>query len=394
VTVDSVTPAAQGWSGSQDGYPWLARLSLSGWSGGPTVVVKTQRPADHWRRSDTTVREQAALTFLGDRGCTVAPRLLAVDGQLGFVVLEDLGRGHSVEDALVGADPAVARRALLGHAYALAEMQAASVGGSEDFYARVNDPGIVSAHDRVSVQVMAFHRRWARLRKVVAACAFLPTPDRAEAEVADIIGWLDGAGPLLALSNGDFMPQNSRLCASAGYGSVGSGSVGSGSVGSGASVRLLDFEGATFQHALLDAAQLRIPYAAAPVWGTLPHDVATEAERVYRDRLGLTCPLVQDDAVFQTGMATAIAAWSVVRLTRLAEVDQRPTRTEAFGWRETGQLTHLLHAAVAAATSAGCLPNLRSWLGGVAYALERRWADLPQREPYYPAFRALDYSNR
>lgn len=371
VRVSRVEPAALGWSAAFGEYPWLARLRLSGWPGGTSVIVKTQRPADHWRGSDTTIRERAALRLLERVGCQSAPRLVAVDDELGFVVLEDLGPGPAVEDVLLGADRETAVQAFLAHAAALAEMHAATVGYADWFYAQFDETEVdgtdVDANlDRVCVQVMPFRQRWARLRSLTDARPELPNADKAEPDIGRMLSWLDGAGPLLALSNGDFMPQNSRT----------------GALG----VRLLDFEGAAFQHALLDAAHLRIPYAAAPAWGRLPSDVVRSGERTYRTRLAQVRPQAADDHIYEQGMAAATATWAVNRLTRLARLEERD-RPHPLGFSKRGQMLDLLQTAIDSCTAARTLPGLRGWFEGVALNLRRRWPELPDQQDYYPAFR-------
>src|SRR5512138_998139 len=72
--------------------------------GGPgTVIVKTHEPgfADHW------ARESAALTVLRGRGLPV-PDLIAVVDEPPLVVLEVLGAGPSLADALLGRSAATA----------------------------------------------------------------------------------------------------------------------------------------------------------------------------------------------------------------------------------------------------------------------------------------------
>ncbi|HET9872203.1 MAG TPA: hypothetical protein VFP89_06355 [Propionibacteriaceae bacterium] len=365
VRVERVEPAAEGFSPSLSSYPWLARLVLAGWDDGRTVIVKTQRPADHWRGTDTTLREHAALDLLAELSCPVAPRLVAIDDELGLVLLEDLGRGPAVEDILVGSDRGAAVRAVLGHARALATMQAATAGQVERFYGRVGH-GLTSADDRVCVQVMPFRRRWERLRAAVAATG-LPAVDECAPDAVAMFDWLDQAGSLLALTNGDFMPQNSRVASSG--------------------VRLLDFEGAGFQHLLLDAVHLRVPFAAAPCWSRLPRDVADLAERTYRSALLPAFPSMADDRNYQTGVAMATAAWGVVRLTRLPDVQESGHRLEPTGWTERGQLLQLMVTAAESAAASKVLPRFRGWLEAAVATLERRWSTAGGGEPYYPAFR-------
>ena len=176
VRVTARQPVAQGWSATGQDFPWLARLRLEDWPSAPSVVVKTQRPHDHWRGTDTIMRERAALLLLQQLGCTVAPRLLAAEHDVGFVVLEDLGAGPAVEDVLVGDDRPAAIRAYLAHALALADLQSATVGHADSFYERL-PASVDPALDRVSVQVMPLRERWGRLRGLIAArTRRLPAP--------------------------------------------------------------------------------------------------------------------------------------------------------------------------------------------------------------------------
>jgi aminoglycoside/choline kinase family phosphotransferase len=329
------------------------------------VIVKTQRPDDHWRGTDTTVRERAALEFLAERNCDAAPQLLVRDDRLGIVVLEDLGAGPAVEDVLVGTDPDAARSAVLAHATALARMQAATVGQPDAFYRRLE--GVDRRLDRVCVQVMPFQQRWGRLKALAGVRPELPDVGPAEPDIESILSWLDQAGSMLALSNGDFMPQNSKLADGR--------------------VRLLDFEGATFQHALLDAAHLRIPYAAAPAWSRLPAEVSARAEQAYRAELVGACPEVGDDESYQRGIAASAAAWSVNRLTRLAGLEERD-RPHPLGYSRRGQMLDLLQTAIDACRAADTLPGLRGWFEATLEALRRRWPGLPDQQAVYPAFRS------
>jgi len=213
--------------------------------------------------------------------------------------------------------------------------------------------------------VMPFRERWRRLRALTDARPELPAAARAEDDIERIWRWLDGAGDLLALSNGDFMPQNSRLL--------------------GGAVRLLDFEGAVFQHVLLDAAQLRVPYSAAPAWSRLPPEVSRLAEQAYRERLSYWCPRIGDDQVFAEGMAAATAAWAVNRLTRLERLEERD-RPHPLGYSRRGQMLDLLQTTIDSCAAANTLPDLRAWFEGVSDVLRRRWPEVADAQPCYRAF--------
>jgi hypothetical protein len=171
---------------------------------------------------------------------------------------------------------------------------------------------------------------------------------------------------LLALSSGDLAPQNCRLSAG--------------------SARLLDFEDASYRHILLDAANLRMPFCAAPCWSRLPVDVTDAIETAFRTELGRSCPAILDPRTYATGMAVATAAWTVTRLVRLPKLLARD-EPHPMGFSRRGQLLDTIQCAIAAAAAAGILSGLRAWFEQTACALRRIWPALAPQQPLYPAFR-------
>ena len=72
--------------------------------------------------------ELAALEYLNAMPVPVAPRLVAADAQAGLLLMEDLGPGASLADALLAGDRERARADLASYAEALGAMHAWSMG--------------------------------------------------------------------------------------------------------------------------------------------------------------------------------------------------------------------------------------------------------------------------
>ena len=365
VAIRDPSPVIDGWSARHGEYPGIRRCVVSGLPGRASVIVKTRRPASHARAGNTIARERAALTLLAELGANAGPRVLAHGED--FLVLEDLGRGPAVEDLLVGDDRAAATEALVALATAVGAMQTISWGHEATFRRRVEAAGIDTRADRVTIARSTVADRWATLRELAATGAGLPSTSVADADIEELNARLAEPGPLLALSSGDVAPQNCRL--------------------EDRSLRLLDFEEASYRHALLDVASLRLPFCGAPCWSRLPVEVTDAMEGAVRAELGRSCPEVLDARTYATGMAVATAAWAVTRLVRLpkllAEDEPHP-----MGFSRRGQLLDTIQCAIDAAAVAGALDDLRSWFEQAAVALRRIWPGLPPQQQLYPAFRS------
>jgi hypothetical protein len=329
--------------------------------------VKTRRPDNHWRAGDTTSRERAALAFLEELGSDAGPRVLAHDDALGFVVLEDLGSGSALEDLLVEDDPEAAAAGFVALAKAVGRMHASTRGRQDSFYAHLRGSGVSPQRDRVSLANTPLSEYWATLRLLAGGDDGLPDTATAGSDLDDVLAWMSEPGPMLVLSNGDLAPQNCRL--------------------SSGSARLLDFEAAKFQHALLDAAHLRLPFYGGPCWSRLPAEVSGTAEAAFRHEFGKTCADVLDEKTYTVGMAAATAAWAVTRLVRLPKllaVDE----PHPMGFSRRGQMLDTIQVAIDASTTAGTLPALRAWFEETSASLRRRWPHLPAAQDVYPAFRS------
>ncbi|GAA3453770.1 phosphotransferase family protein [Dactylosporangium matsuzakiense] len=325
-----------GWSARYTQYPRIARRTI----GDParSVIVKTRRPGD------TAGRERAALAFLEAIGSDAGPRLLGYGDD--FEIIEDLGPGDALEDLLVGDDPQAATAGFVAFAEAVGRMHAATRGRADAFYARL--PGVDRRLDRLTLAGATLPQWWSAIEDLSPPAGALD----------GLVAWMAEPGPpMLVLSSGDVAPQNCR---------IGAGRV-----------RLLDFESARFQHALLDAAHLRLPFYGPPCWARIPAGVGAAVESAYRRAAGLG-----DDEAYDTGMAAATAIWAVVRLARLPKL-LAADAPQPMGFSRRGQLLDTLQVAVDAAPA----QPLGIWLTEVIGALRRAWPHLPPRQAVYPAFR-------
>lgn len=144
--------------------------------------------------------------------------------------------------------------------------------------------------------------------------------------------------------------------------------------------RLVDFEGAGYQHFGIDAAMLRFPFAWYGRWALVPEDVQQAMERAYRDALGRPDPSV-DDAIAVGAMA--MAAVRLERLPRIADSTQ-PAETAL---RRRTQIVSTIQVAAQSARQARRFSALSDWLTDLAEAMRHLWPEAREDPAVYPAFR-------
>lgn len=341
--------------------PWAvlrASVDAADGTGVPSsVVVKWLR--DTAARADPrqTLTEEAALRFLADDlGLALAPRVLASAPRPHVLVLEDLAPRVALDQVLRrdGAVPPPA--ALMAFAAALGELNAATAGHADRYYARRRALGPVDPRADREGAVFGSWRETVRLAADFGAAM----PGAAAAEWTAVLDQLADPGPFLALTNGD--PEANNFLVAAGEG------------------RLIDFEFAGYRHALTSAACLHVP---GPGWLTVGDPVASGAQDHYRRALARTVPQAADDRLFGDGLAAACMATAVERLHRLTTLDARPP-----GDPSRPQMISTLESAARAATAHRALPHLTTWSRRVATALRHRWkdadTDLTAHPPYTP----------
>jgi hypothetical protein len=313
-------------------------LVLRATAGDRRVVVKVPLGS-----GDGPVRELAALRL----GLPGAVRLLAECDDPPVLVLEDLGPGPTLADALLGRDPAAAQDALDGWAGTLGTLQAATTGLGDAFAAALAElsplgpPPADSMAGTLAETAGALTRSLPRLGVHPSDAAL------------DELRGIRPGGPGV-LTPGDTCPDNNVRTAS-GY-------------------VLLDFEAAEFRHPAWEAAYLRVPWPTCWCAWALPAAVAERALECWRAAIG---PL---PAGFDADLDRATLAWTFIStgwfLPRILAGTDSTLEPRAPVRR--AMLQHRLTRV----PGTGPLADLAA---EVAAALRREYGDHPL--PYAPAFR-------
>jgi hypothetical protein len=327
--------------------PWaVMRCTLDPATGGPSsVIVKWVRADPAGMRADPRQlgTEAAALIFLAEIGFSRAPRLIGADLAAGVLVMEDLSPREPLDARLRCAGPEACAAELRDYAAALGELGAATAGKAAR-YAAVRTAWGQS--DPAAPGERGVGPDWPAGRALLEREG-LALGAAAERELRAVEAALAEPGPFLALSNGDVQVNN--FLAGAGGG------------------RLIDFEAASFRHALTLGVLIRVP---GPAFVTVASPLNDELEACFRRALAVGVPEAEDDRLFGEGYGAAALAWALDRLSRFARLDRRPP-----GDASRLQLIATLDAAAQVARRRRAWPQLSGWCLGAADWLRRRWPD-------------------
>src|SRR5437763_2997695 len=360
-------------------YSQVSRCTLeaAGSAAPSTVIVRVPRD-DPARSGLARLRnEHAALEFLRSIGSTLAPRFIAGDASAGLLVTEDLGTDPSLLDLLLGDDKGAARQGLLAFARGLGTLHAQTAGRVAAYDERRAQLGPADPDAEDAAVRFRVAESWQHVQDAVERLR-LPHPRGVEHDVAEVVRTFAAPGAYLALSSGDPSPVNCKIAQGA--------------------VRFFDFEGANFRHALIDASVLRYLYpTGGPPW-RLPKDMTDPIERAYREAMARVCPAARDAAAYESGMAAASAAWTILRMVRLPRVEAGPDRNPWLlvppGWSapiptrsRRRQLVAIIETFIASARRVGTFETLATWCESVVEALRARWPEATEEIPLYPALK-------
>jgi len=321
------------------------------------LIVKTfTDPEPGW------VRESAALSVMPPGA--PAPRLVAAGRTPPVVVMEDLGTGTCVADALLGADPAVAADGVVSWAAAIASLHRATLGVREAFRLELHDRarGTHVADSPLAENLDDAGRDLARY------CAELDVevPAGALEQLGGLAtrlgGDCDGAA---ALTPADACPDNN--------------------VRVGDALMLIDFEGAQWRHVAWDVAYLMMPWPSCWCAWRMPDPVAERAVAAYRAAVGLS---YVDSPGFDRDLAAAVAGWALMSTSwflprAMANDTPRPDRVLIAPTRRAIILYRL-----DVARRSPELPALAELAGRLREALVACWGDVALA--LAPAFRPKD----
>lgn len=334
---------------------------------GASVIVKRGRAAGEFRSEATMMRNEiAALGFLTDHTLPFGPRMIAYAAAAGIVVMEDLGDGPSLEDLLFGNDRRAAVDGLIAFGIALGELHAATAGRADAFLAAQGRQSSAQlTWEPVAAFGVGFRSSWLMLRSSVEAHPELPQPAEVEPDINAMLRTLARPSPYLAMTNGDPCPANTRFTSG--------------------TLRFLDFEQATFQHALLDLVALHLPFPACPCWSVLPEEATAPAIHAWRTAFATQHPAVLNDDEYFAGAAAACLAWAILRLVPWIRLDAAD-EPHPVGFTKRAQRIATIDAAVSVARRSGTLPALAEWFAAFSSALKDRWSGTPMMQTVAPAF--------
>ena len=313
----------------------------------------------------TLFNDWAALQFLSQAvpdGAPV-PRFYAGDRTRGLFIMEDLGRGERLDHLLLGNDPGAAETALVEFAALHGRLHALTIGKQDDYLRIRQSLGPVEEESEY------FRYAWlaSTLDQTASVLDIAPATGIA-ADLAELTSALLHPGPFLAFIQSDSCPDN---C-----------------VRVDASMRLLDFEGARFTHALLEGVYGRVPFPTCWCVYRLPEHIPLHMEKAYRAELVHGCPAAADDTLFYRAVVEACAFWMLdlykfFPLSTLLEKDYQIVTS-------TVRQRLLLRSAIFARLSEefGHLEALGATVRTIAAKLSPLWPEAVDI-PYYPAFQRV-----
>jgi hypothetical protein len=308
------------------------------------IVKQYESAGEGW------VRESAALSVMPRH--VRAPRVVAAGAGPPVLIIEDLGAGPSVADALLGDDPRAAEDGLRAWATAIAGLHSATRETRDAFRAALvaRQGEVPIGESRVPVDIDV------AVRVLDRECAALGvrSPAGAMDELRGLAAQLSGSG-LAALTPADACPDNNVTTPDG--------------------LVLVDFEGAQWRHIAWDVAYLQVPWPTCWCSWRLPDDVADRAVAAYLQAAAPGIPEVEDES-FVRDVEAAVVGWALISTTWFIDNALRsdpPLNPERPTPTRRAMILHRLDRA-AASTELTALGELA---GSLASELRSRWGDVP-----------------
>lgn len=278
---------AEDLGGSERSVVMRVRVADSPFELPRTLVVKHYGECADSERSDPFAHEAAScqLATALPPEIRVGPELIAHDVSERLLVLEDLGRGSTLDEVLLGDDPRAAERALLAWARALGRLHTTMAGREADFDALMRRLGTNSWTDPVADDIV---RALPELPKVFEQLLGVSTPTA-------VTERLNGAAELLgpsryrSFSPSDICPDNGLV--------------------TGNGVRFLDFEWGCVRDVVLDAAYLQYPFPSSWCSYALPDNLADSMLATWRSEVAEVWPDLDQDEVLMPRLFDAQLLW-------------------------------------------------------------------------------------
>ncbi len=316
----------------------------------PSVVLK------HFRDDPVCwLDDWAGTLFLNLQGLDTGPHLLTGSEEARLFVMEDLGRGQSLEDLLNGEDATIAESALLAIVRLTAQMHVNTLGAQAEYDAIRQS--VEPRHERVRIENARYLLDNAsRLRRWVTAVGAEEAPGT-EADLEQVARTLADPGPFLAFTHGDMAPSNTLFTRTGPH--------------------LVDFEYAGMRHALYDALMwlLIVPF---------PDELIARADTTYRAVLSQGCQAAQVDSQYARARATLAAARTVNVLQWIHPTVLEQDQEWAPSFTARAALLRHLERCRALLEPLDPIPALSRTLASLEARLRERWTV----EPFvWPVFR-------
>ena len=279
---------------------------------GSTVVAKTRRVDGEGHGGPAFLRrEVAALRTATSSGVTAQG--IHVDDDAGVMLQTDLGEWPTLQDVLLGDDPAAAARGMVEMATAVGRLHASTIDRRAEHQRHL---AAFSADVETGQMYVDGAEHWDGIEQACTELG-LPSATRARNEVTCLLARSTGPGPSSALIHRDLNPTNVLL--------------------TDAGARLVDVEGSGFGHLGIDACFLHYPFPhhSSP-WGLLPDGVVDSADAAYRTALADGGAHQVLDSYGQL-LAEGAAIVLIGRISRLRQVS-RPDQAPQDSWRRRGQV--------------------------------------------------------
>jgi len=331
------------------------------------VVAKEYNPdqIDSWD-TQRFFRDWAGAQFLSSLPGAPAhsPRFYGGDRQLGFIILEDLGEGHhSLVEPLLEGDAASAEAALIRYMTRLGKLHADTTGKAAEFqtFLQAANPAWIGDLVMQGAPPLAIPH----FTEILTAFG-LPVESGLLAELQSMYARVEQPGAFSAFLHADLCPDNMFFI--------------------GDDVRLFDFEGGRFGHALIDASYARILFPTCWCCNRIPQPVVMKMEAAYRTELIRGYPAAADDRLFTQALGD-VCGFMLLESFRWWQLPPAPQEDNQWGLASarTRGLARL-EALINTATEFDLLPQFRNAASQLLTTLQARWPEV-EPMPYYPAFR-------
>lgn len=348
---------------------------LAGPSHAPaSVIVKqvksTQRARYELDKATMPVwaffNEWASLQFLAElaelsHGAAFGPRFYGADRVKGLLVMEDLGQGMRLDHILMGIDATAAAEALNEFAAIHGRLHAATIGRQDEYQRLRSSLGPSNLADE------HYSYEWLAPTFYQTADLLGITPEPGvEDELAALKTTLLHPGPFLAFIQEDSCLDNCLFVDS--------------------QLRLLDFEGGRFDHALKGGVYGKMLFPTCWYAYRIPEHIALHMQTTYRTELSRGCPAASDNTLYSSAVAEACVYWMIqwYQMVPLPIVLNKDRHIAAA----TDRQRYLQRSAIVAQTTeaVGHMEALGATIRAMTSKMRALWPDVEEML-LYPAFR-------